>query len=394
MKKQLQMLIRVSLMMVFGLVLASCSTINEVFSGKDNAYPPAELTAFTPQAALQTVWTSDHGKGSDHAFVSLYPVIYENQIISIDREGYLAAYDRYKGNRIWEKKLDKVITGGLTVADNIIFVSSDDAHLYALSATNGDELWKKRLSSISLSRTAVNDSMVFSRTIDGKLYALDKRNGEKRWIYDIDVPVLTFRGNSSPVTAGNDLVFTGFDSGKLVAIAAQSGLQVWEATVSVATGRTDIERLVDIDGDPVLIGEQVFAISMNGHVSAINVYNGQINWTRKISSFVSMGYDQRNIYITDDQDNLWAVGQANGDIVWKQDKLKHRRLTTPVILGKFILTADFEGYLHVLSTRDGEIGARIQLDTAGYLLPPLLLSEDIYVYGSGGKLNLLNLSPL
>lgn len=253
-------------------------------------------------------------------------------------------------------------------------------------------MWKKTLSSISLSKPVVSGEVLVVRTLDGKVYGLLKETGEQIWIYDRGVPVLTFRGNSSPVIGGDELVFTGFDSGKVAAIGLQHGRLLWETTAATPRGRSDIERMVDIDGDPVLIGRNLFVVSINGRVVSIDAITGKLNWARDISSFVGMGADQNNLYITDNDNNIWAFGQRNGDILWKQDKLKYRFLTAPSVQGERLLVLDFEGYVHILSTVDGALIGREQFDNEGYLVAPIINQDEVYLYGNSGKITSIKLN--
>ncbi len=387
-------ILRVLFCLVFFLPIQSCSTIDDFFTGEDNAQPPTELKEFNNRVSLASVWSKDVGEGNDEALVQLLPAISGATISLIDRNGLLSQLDRFSGKQIWQTDLDMIITGGLGVDDELLFLSNDNAQLIALKSKTGAQHWKKSLSSISLSKPLVSGEMVVARTLDGKLYGLLKDNAKQIWIYDRGVPVLTFRGNSSPIIGGDELVFTGFDSGKVAAIGLQHGRLLWESTASVARGRSDIERMVDIDGDPILVGRSLFVVTINGRVVSIDALTGKLNWARDISSFVGIGFDKRNIYITDSDNNIWAFGQENGDSLWKQDKLKYRHLTAPMVYDDYLLVADFEGYVHVLSTTDGELIGRKQFDKEGYLLSPIRHKDEIYIYGNSGNITSIKLNEM
>lgn len=384
--------VRVLFSLLVILQLQSCSTIDDFFNGEDNAQPPTELEDINKTVSIQTQWSKDVGSGNDEAFVKLFPAISGNSIALIDREGLLSKLDRFSGKTLWQKDLEMTITGGLGISENLLFSSNDNAQLIALDLHTGDTQWTKTLSSISLSRPLVSGDVLVVRTLDGKLYGLLKENAQQIWIYDRGVPVLTFRGNSSPVIGGDELVFTGFDSGKVAAIGLQHGRLLWEAIAAVPRGRSDIERMVDIDGDPILVGRSLFVVTINGRIVSIDAITGKLNWARDISSFVGIGVDKRNIYITDSDNNIWAFGQENGDILWKQDKLKYRYLTSPSVQGNKLLVADFEGYVHVLSTVDGELIGRKQFDSKGYLISPMIYKDEIYLYGNSGNITSIKLN--
>ncbi|MFK5892093.1 MAG: outer membrane protein assembly factor BamB [Pseudomonadota bacterium] len=382
---------KVVCLMVF-LLLQSCSMVSDFFNGEDNAKAPTELEKIDQTVSVVEQWSQNAGSGNDEAFVKLYPAISGSIFFVIDREGLLSSFDRFSGKMLWQKDLEMTITGGLGVSDELLYTSNDNAELFALNIETGEQVWKKTLSSISLSKPMVSGEILVVRTLDGKLYGLLKETGEQIWIYDRGVPVLTFRGNSSPVIGGDELVFTGFDSGKVVAIGLQHGRLLWETAAAVPRGRSDLERMVDIDGDPLLIGRNLFVVTINGRIVSIDAIKGKLNWARDISSFTGMGADKRNIYITDSENNIWAFGQENGDILWKQDKLKYRFLTAPTVQGKQLMVADFEGFVHILSTIDGELIGRKQFDTNGYLLSPLVIKDDIYLYGNSGKVTSIKLN--
>ena len=385
------LIFKLAFLMAF-LLLQSCSMVSDFFNGEDNAKPATELEEINKTVSITQQWSQDSGSGNDGAFVKLYPAISGTAIFVIDREGNITGLDRFSGKNIWQKDLQMTITGGLGSSDEMLFSSNDNADLIALNTETGEQVWKKSLSSISLSKPVVSGEILVVRTLDGKLYGLLKETGEQLWIYDRGVPVLTFRGNSSPVVGGDELVFTGFDSGKVAAIGLQHGRLLWETAAAVPRGRSDLERMVDIDGDPILIGRNLFVVTVNGRIVSIDAITGKLDWARDISSFVGIAADKRNIYVTDSDNNIWAFGQENGDILWKQDKLKYRFLTAPAVIDGQILVADFEGYVHVLSTIDGELIGRKQFDSDGYLTPPLVINDDIYLYGNSGKVTSIKLN--
>ncbi len=374
------------------LLLQSCSFLDDFINGEDNALPPTELTDINGTVEIVEQWSSDAGAGNDEAFVRLYPAISDSAIYTIDRDGEITAFDRNSGSKLWQKDLDMTITSGLGHDDETLYVGNDNAEILALDINTGEEKWKKTLSSIALSRPITSGEMLIVRTLDGKLYGLSREDGVQNWIYDRGVPVLTYRGNSSLVLGGDKLVFTGFDSGKVTAVGIEQGQLLWETTAAVARGRSDIERIVDIDGDPILAGRSLFVVTINGRIVSIDAITGKLNWAREISSFVGIGADERNIYITDSDNNIWAFGQENGNILWKQDLLKYRFLTAPTVQDDNLMVLDFEGYLHVLSTIDGEIIGRKQFDSDGYLLPVLKNEENLYLYGNSGSIRSVKLS--
>jgi outer membrane protein assembly factor BamB len=211
------------------------------------------------------------------------------------------------------------------------------------------------------------------------------------WMYDRSIPVLTLHGNSSPVISGTK-VFCGFASGKLIAFDIESGQQYWEATIAVPTGRSELERMVDIDGDPVLQGGMVYVATYQGQLAAVDERSGDVVWRRKISSYAGLGADFENLYVSDAEDNVWAIDPDNSSSMWKQGKLNNRKLTAPAILGKYIVVGDFEGYLHWLSPEDGQMLARTRVGESSISTPPVIDGSVAYVLGDGGELAAITVS--
>ncbi len=375
--------------------LQACGVLDGWINGEDNTPPPTELQPLA-KVEYQPVsdWQVDTGDGRDQAFVKLYPVIQDSLIAVIDRNGQVSVHDRSSGKTLWQKDFDMIITGGLGASEKALFFSNDQAQLFSVNIENGDINWRKTLSSISLSRVVVVDDVVVSRTLDGKLYGLQRDNGEQLWIYDRGVPVLSYRGNSSPVADEDGVIYVGFDSGKVVALEATRGALIWESTAAIPRGRSDIERMVDIDGDPLIVDGTVYAITANGRVVAMDTTSGELLWAREMSSHVGLAADRNNIYVTDADNNIWAMSQSGGNLLWKQDKLKYRFLTQPAVLGEAVLVLDFEGYLHIMSVVDGQLLGRRQFDDSGYIIEPLVYQQsDIYLYSNDGKLTALRLNP-
>ena len=230
-------------------------------------------------------------------------------------------------------------------------------------------------------------------TIDGKLFGLDALTGTQKWIYDRSIPVLTLHGSSSPVIVGNSVI-GGFASGKLVMLDLLSGELLWEITVSAPSGRSELERMVDIDGDPLVIGDVVYAVTYQGEMAAVSLQTGVVLWRRKLSSYAGMGADYAQIYVSDDADHVLSVDPGNGSALWKNKKLQYRKLTAPVVLGERILVGDFEGYLHFLSRVDGRLEGRLRVAKSAISTQPLVIDGIVYIYADGGEMAAITTSDL
>jgi outer membrane protein assembly factor BamB len=226
---------------------------------------------------------------------------------------------------------------------------------------------------------------VIVQTADGTIAALDGADGRQLWINDRTVPVLTLRGTSSPAAALG-LVVAGFSTGKLVAYSAEQGFPVWEKSVAIPQGRSELERIVDIDGNPVIVGNAVYVVTYQGRVAMLDLGSGDIGWERDMSSSAGLGVDFSQVYVTDDKSYVWALSRSTGASVWKLEDLAWRGLTAPTPIGDYVAVADALGYVHLLSRYDGEIVGRVEVDGDGIRARPLAVGDTLYVFGNSGKL--------
>jgi len=353
--------------------------------GSDNSEPPSELVDFSETTHLDNLWSQDVGKGTDELFIKLVPAILNDKIFVADTRGNIVALFAESGKDIWHNDSDLSITGGPGADENLVMVGTSEGEVLSLSSETGEEIWRSTVSSEILSSPREADGVVIIRTIDGKVVALDATTGERLWIYDRTVPALTLRGTSTPVIA-NGLVIAGFDGGRVTALELKTGKLVWETKVAVSRGRSELERMVDIDAQPLIVGDAIYVTTFQANVSAISLQNGQVLWQRDISSHAELGADAKNLYVTDAMGNVWALDRFSGASIWKQEKLTHRQVTGPAILGDRIIVGDFEGYLHWLDKATGDISARTQIDSDPILTQPIVSNNILFAYSSGGTL--------
>jgi len=361
------------------ILLVSCST------SKDNTEPPAPLVKLTPTLTLKTLWTANTGADVDKDFLKLIPTIYENQLYTASSAGHLRIFNLTDGKLIREYKIDISISGGPGVGEELILVGSPKGEVVALSEKDGTELWRIQLSSEILAVPRINQGVVVVRTLDGKLFGIDSKNGNRLWVYESRVPLLTLRGTSSPILY-QDFIFAGFDNGKIVVLELDTGKVRWEYAVAVARGRTELERMVDIDADPLLINDMLYVTSYQGPTIAIDMRKGKLLWKKKLSSYAGIGADYDYLYVSDTQGHLWALDRYSGKDWWKQEKLQARHLTAPVSIGDYVVVGDFEGYLHWMRRDDGQFLTRYQIDKASIKMPPLVVNDMLIAYNIEGKI--------
>ena len=354
-------------------------------AGVDNSIPPSELVDFSETTHLNKVWAQNVGKGTDELFIKLVPAILDDKIFIADTRGNIVALYSESGKDIWHKDSELSITGGPGADENLVMVGTSEGEVLSLTAETGEELWRSTVSSEILSSPKESDGVVVVRTIDGKIFALDATTGERLWIYDRTVPALTLRGTSTPVIA-NGLIIAGFDGGRVTALELKTGKLIWETKVAVSRGRSELERMVDIDAQPLIVGDAIYVSTFQANISAISLENGQILWQRDISSHSELGADSGNLYVTDEIGNVWALDRFSGASIWKQEKLTYRQITGPAVLGDRIIVGDFEGYLHWLDKETGDLSARTQIADDPILAQPIVANDVLFAYASGGTL--------
>ena len=359
---------------------------------KEDEDKPAELVDFDAEARIERVWRADVGRGLGRKYLRLGPATVANRIYAADAYGSVLALDRFSGKRIWATKVGEpdgpsffsfwdrrdpsFVSGGVGAGGGRVVVGTTGGEVIALDAGDGRELWRSQVSSEVLSRPAVTADVVVVQTADGRLVALEGADGAARWSFDSQVPLLTLRGTAAPVLEGG-LVFTGFGDGNVCAVDEASGAPLWRQRIMLPKGRTELDRMVDVDGSPLLAGGLLYAVSFQGRLKALQPGDGTVVWEREASSYLDLAEGYGHVYLVSADDVVMAVGQRSAEVVWRQEALKNRRLTSPVAFGNYVLVGDAEGYLHVLAQSDGRFIARRKI--GGGLRSPVL-EEDAVVY--------------
>ncbi len=376
---------RALLALMWLLPVTGCGTLKSVMPAKDTSEPPAPLVEFSPQVQLDTLWSRDVGASGKERQLELVPALSGGRIFAADAKGRVKALDATSGEPIWETELKALISGGTGAGDGLVLLGTTEGEVIVLDEESGEERWRMPVSSEILSPPAASSGVVVVRTVDGKLFGLDSTSGQRVWTYDRAVPVLTLRGTAAPVIEG-DIVLNGFDNGRLVAISLTDGRPLWESRITLPSGRTEIERMVDLDAEPIVVGDTVYAVTFQGRVAALDLYSGRTIWRRDMSSYAGIGADATNLYISDDKSHVWALDRYTSASLWRQTKLQARMVTAPVWHDGYIVVGDAQGYLHLMDQEDGQFVGRTRVDSDGIVVPPIVRGDTIYVLGRGGSL--------
>lgn len=366
------------------LLLNGCG-VSKLWKEKDNTEPPTPLEALEPLTGVQSVWQRRIGSGTAEQHLRLAPQVEDGRLFAADPKGNVYALDARDGRVIWQQRLDVLISGGPGVGDGLVLVGSSEGDVVALDDTSGEVRWTASVSSEVLAAPQAADGVVAARTVDGKLFALNATDGSQRWVYDRTVPVLTLRGTSAPHLI-DGVAIAGFDSGALVAVSLGNAQPLWETQIAVSSGRSELERMVDIDGNPLIVGNTVYAVTFQGQLAAVDLRTGNVLWRREMSSYTDMDVDSRYVYVTDERSHVWALDRFTSASLWRQTGLQARRLTAPAVIGDYVVVGDLEGYVHWLRREDGQFAARVRVGETPIMAPPVAEDGVVYVHTTGGAL--------
>jgi outer membrane protein assembly factor BamB len=366
--------------------LFGCSTISGWFSSDDeDPTAPAELVDIDETVDIDKLWSMGVGNGQGDGFYRIRPAISGQTLFVASSDGEVFAVDRRSGDDLWDIELDTPLSGGVGVYGDGLFLGSSDGFVIKLDAGTGGQQWATRLRGEILSAPQSNGNVVVAQTYDGKLQGLDFATGALLWTYDSNVPVLTIRGTSTPIVDENR-VYAGFANGRVLAFDINTGAVLWEVRVAISQGRSEIERIVDIDGSMALAGGILYAASYQGNVVAIDVRSGRKMWQQKASSFAGVSQAFGNVYVAEEDGTLTAYLRDGQGMRWTQPALAYRELSRPTPVGRYVAVADLEGYVHILSQVDGSFVGRVKADGDGVRADMLSDENVLYVYGNSGDL--------
>ncbi len=367
-------------------MLSGCSSVKNLFGSKskDKAGEPTELVDITPSVSVKALWTASVGKGEDTLGIGQHPVVVDGRVFAAAVEGGVSALDLQTGQQAWRYDSKLPLSGGPGAGEGLVVVGSLEGDVIALDAADGHEKWKAKLNNEILSAPVVSGGMVFVHSNDGRLTAFDAASGERRWFHAGDMPALTVRGNAS-VTMGPGIVFLAGDNGSVTALNAQNGNVMWSTPVAEPDGRSELERMVDVDAAPALEGTALFASSYKNHTVAIDGPSGQVLWESDRGGARGVGLSNSAVVITDRDGNVVGLDKNTGGSLWQQDGLRNRKVTAPAVQGDYAVVGDYKGVLHWIRLNDGAFAARSKLGDA-VSGRPVVSGEIVVAQSSDGKL--------
>ena len=367
-----------------GMLLSGCSTIKSVIPGGDTKQEPAPLQEISPGAELNRVWKVSSGDIEDQTRL-IQPILAGDNLYSVSSAGLVTAVDINTGETAWTRKLKTDISAGVGYGDGLVFVGTEEGEVIALHALTGETAWQVELEGEVLASPMAGEGIVVVSTSVDRLTGLSSVDGAEKWSLRQSTPRLTLRGRSRPLVM-SDIVFAGFENGKLLLVRLDNGQILWEKRVGDAVGKSELERLADLDTRPMLIQDTVYAAAFQSRVVAIHAPSARIVWENNVSTYQDMAVDRKNLYVTDENDVVVAIDRNSGLTSWQQTAFDNRGLSAPVRVDDYVVVADREGYMHMLDVTTGEQAGRVKIGSA-ILAQPLVRGDTIFVQTVDGELS-------
>jgi outer membrane protein assembly factor BamB len=350
---------------------------------KDTSEPPAELVEFEPAIEIDTLWSNKVGGKSERLRLGLRPATDGARIFAGGYDGQVASFDAETGDEVWSVKTELPLTAGPGFGDGLLAFGTADGDLLALDAATGQERWRQAIGSEVLAAPAIGSGVVVVRSIDGRLRGFSAANGSLIWNVEQNLPTLTLRGNTAPRLSG-PLVVSGFNNGRVAAYEVADGDPAWEVAIANPTGRSELERLVDVSSGLSIVGNDVYVVGYHGRAVGIDLETGVVLWQQELSSYAGLGADINNVYVTTDFDAVVALERNTGTQLWRQEALRLRDVTAPTRYANTLVVGDYEGYVHWLSPDNGEFLARARAAGQRISGAPLVVGQNVYVQGDDG----------
>jgi outer membrane protein assembly factor BamB len=367
------------------LAVGACSKDKEI-------NPPAELVEISPTLKVERAWTAGVGDGGEELRLGLSLAVRGKRVYGAGRGGDVAAFELATGKQLWRTRTKAPLAAGTGASEDTIAVGTSDGQVIALNASDGAIRWRVPVAGEVLSAPAVAARAIVVRTVDGKLHGLASSDGHELWLFEQQVPRLTLRGTSRPTIVG-DVVICGFDNGKVAAVNLSDGSLAWEATVAPPHGRTELERLVDIDSAIQAVGDDVYVVGFQGRVAMLALDNGQVWWSREASSYRGLAVDDDAVYFSNATGEVVALRRRTGAELWRQNTLLHRGLSAPAAGNNTVAVADFEGYVHFLDKASGAVVARMPSGGTRVSNPPVVAADLLVVINDGGRISAFRIPP-
>ena len=372
------------LIAILAVFLVGCSSNDSI------DLEPAELIDIENPEKIIKLWSEDVGVGTGDHYTMQGLSSLGDTLFAADAKGRVTALNLESGKELWEVKLKLPVAGGTGAAGDLVFVGTTNGEVIALDSTTGETRWLAQVGGEVLSAPQGNGTSVVIQTLAGSIFGLNAADGAQVWRYDNATPALTLRGTATPAIK-DTTVYIGFSSGKIAALNVDEGSLLWEQRVALSQGRSELERVIDIDGSPLVTSDAIYSGSYQGRLVAINRASGKGMWSKKESSYSDLASGLGKVFLTTPDGIVKAYNADNGQLIWQNDKLIRRQLNAPQSFGSYLAVADFAGFVHILNQADGRIVARRKVDGDGVRSPMLSKGDVLYVHGNSGDVEALKI---
>jgi outer membrane protein assembly factor BamB len=361
--------------------LAGCSSLSSLnpFSKSEIKNAPAALVEFKPSMALKAVWSTSVGSSGAYVFS---PVQTGTDIVAAAVDGTVMKMDSVSGKVVWRISAGMPLTAGVGVGASTIVVAGQKGFLMAFDL-DGKLRWKVQASSEIMTNPVIGQGLILVRSIDNRVAAYDVETGNRKWAVNRTIPALTLRA-ASGIAMTDQLAIVGLPGGKLVALSLNNGGLRWEASVADPKGATELERIADVLGTPVVVGQVVCSSAYQGRVSCFDLGSGAVRWSKNVSSEVGVSVDERFVFAVDNAGAVSAYSRVAGSSAWRNDALANRRVSAPVSFGRAVAVGDAFGFLHFLSREDGSFIGRVSTDGSQILATPIVVGSSLIVQTKSG----------
>lgn len=367
-------------MITFACMISSCG-----FFDKDNTPPPSPLTKFTPEINPYRLWSTSAGNGNDDDYLKMNPALTDTAIITASGKGTVTSINKINGHTHWRINTGLSLSTGPGAGDGIIVIGSRRGDIMALQQADGRQLWRAAVPGEILANPAVGNGVVVIKAVDGYVRALSITNGQELWAFQQVEPNLILRGASTPFIRDRSVI-VGFANGNLAKLNVHDGQMLWLQTIAIPEGAFAIQRMIDIDANPILFDHHIYAATYQGKIASLDWISGRMLWTHDISSYTGMIADSNAVYISDAKSYVWSFGADSGFVNWRQTKLEARTVSGPAVMNDYVVVGDGQGYLHWLSKRDGHFVARLKVGPAVYAAP-IAENNVLYTLTNNGNLS-------
>lgn len=354
------------------------------FFEKDNTPPPAPLPRFTQEISPRILWSARTGPGAGDEYLKESPSINGMCIYTASAKGQVTSINKMTGRKNWQINTNMPITSGTGAGEGIVVVGSRQGDVVALQQSNGATLWRMNVLGEVLAKPVVAHDMVIVKTVNGYVRALAIEDGHEIWSHQEPEPSLILRGSSSPLIRDRAII-VGFANGNLSKLSLSEGEQIWLQTIAVPEGAFAIQRMIDIDADPLIFEHRIYAATYQGKIASLDWLSGKVLWSQDISSYTGMTANDDAVFISDAKGYIWAFNADSGFVIWRQVRLDARGVTGPAVMCNYIVVGDQEGYLHWLDQRDGHFAGRVKIGSSVYAAP-IVENNIVYALTSNGNL--------